>query len=141
MTGSPMSSVMAVLGQRLIQALTVALLVAGLCFLMVQSLPGDIAFRIAAGRYGYDYVTAEAASAVRSELGLAGSALARFGDWLGALLQGDLGSALVTVAPVAGEIAHHLGATLSLAFAAVVLALLLALPLGSLSALRPGGIC
>ncbi|MGE6264999.1 ABC transporter permease subunit, partial [Aeromonas media] len=141
MTAAPFSAVMGILGQRLVQALMVALLVAGLCFLMVQSLPGDIAFRIAAGRYGYDYVTAEAANAVRSELGLAGSALSRFGDWLGALLQGDLGSSLVTGAPVASEVGHHLGATLSLAVAAVALALLLALPLGSLSALRPGGWC
>ncbi|HEA3088006.1 TPA: ABC transporter permease [Aeromonas salmonicida] len=141
MTGLPLSAVVGVLSQRLVQALMVALLVAGLCFLMVQSLPGDIAFRIAAGRYGYDYVTAEAASAVRHELGLAESALSRFGDWLAALLQGDLGSSLVTGAPVVGEIGHHLGATLSLALAAVVLALLLALPLGSLSALRPGGLC
>ncbi|MEG0009115.1 MAG: ABC transporter permease [Aeromonas sp.] len=141
MSGFSTAAVLGVLGQRLVQALTVALLVAGLCFLMVQSLPGDIAFRIAAGRYGYDYVTAEAANAVRGELGLAGSALGRFGDWLGALLQGDLGHSLVTGAPVASEIAHHLGATLSLALAAVALALLLALPLGSLSALRPGGFC
>ncbi|MGY3901629.1 ABC transporter permease [Aeromonas lusitana] len=141
MSGISVAAVLGVLGQRLVQALTVALLVAGLCFLLVQSLPGDIAFRIAAGRYGYDYVTAEAANAVRSELGLAGSALARFGDWLGALLQGDLGNSLVTGSPVASEIAHHLGATLSLALAAVALALLLALPLGSLSALRPGGFC
>lgn len=141
MTAAPFSAVMGILGQRLVQALMVALLVAGLCFLMVQSLPGDIAFRIAAGRYGYDYVTAEAVNAVRSELGLAGSALSRFGDWLGALQQGDLGSSLVTGAPVASEVGHHLGATLSLAVAAVALALLLALPLGSLSALRPGGWC
>lgn len=141
MSGISTAAVLGVLGQRLVQALMVALLVAGLCFLMVQSLPGDIAFRIAAGRYGYDYVTAEAAAAVRGELGLAGSALGRFGDWLGALLQGDLGHSLVTGAPVASEIAHHLGATLSLALAAVALALLLALPLGSLSALRPGGFC
>ncbi|MGE6170948.1 ABC transporter permease [Aeromonas media] len=141
MTAAPFSAVMGILGQRLVQALMVALLVAGLCFVMVQSLPGDIAFRIAAGRYGYDYVTTEAANAVRSELGLAGSALSRFGDWLGALLQGDLGSSLVTGAPVASEVGHHLGATLSLAVAAVALALLLALPLGSLSALRPGGWC
>ena len=48
MTATPLSRVMGIVGQRLVQALVVALLVAGLCFLMVQSLPGDIAFRIAA---------------------------------------------------------------------------------------------
>ena len=40
MTATPFSAVMGILGQRLVQALMVALLVAGLCFLMVQSLPG-----------------------------------------------------------------------------------------------------
>lgn len=38
MTATPLSRVMGILGQRLVQALVVALLVAGLCFLMVQSL-------------------------------------------------------------------------------------------------------
>ena len=68
MTAAPFSAVMGILGQRLVQALMVALLVGGLCFLMVQSLPGDIAFRIAAGRYGYDFVTAEAANPGRSPI-------------------------------------------------------------------------
>lgn len=57
------------------------------------------------------------------------------------MLQGDLGSSLVTGAPVAADVGHHLGATLTLASASVVLALVVALPLGSLSALRPGGWC
>ena len=104
---------------------------------MVQSLPGDIAFRIAAGRYGYDYVTAEAANAVRSELGLAGSAPPVLATGCGPCCRGSR-QLLVTGAPVAADVGHHLGATLTLASASVVLALVVALPLGSLSALRPG---
>ena len=59
--GSPGGRVAA---QRFVQFVLVTLLVCSLCFLIVQQLPGDVAFRIAAGRYGYDYVTAEAAEAV-----------------------------------------------------------------------------
>lgn len=54
--------------QRGVQALVVAALVGTVSFLMMRLLPGDMAFRIAAGRYGYDMVTAQAAEAVRMEL-------------------------------------------------------------------------
>ena len=37
---------------------------------MMQALPGDSAYRIAAGRYGYDVMDAQAAEVVRTELGL-----------------------------------------------------------------------
>jgi hypothetical protein len=57
---------------RLAQAGVVALLVGAATFAMMRSLPGDAAWRIAAGRYGYDNVTAAAAEAVRAELGLGG---------------------------------------------------------------------
>jgi peptide/nickel transport system permease protein len=59
-----------VLGRRALQAAGVVVLVSTACFAIVQSLPGDIAFRIAAGRYGYDQVTAASADNVRAELGL-----------------------------------------------------------------------
>lgn len=56
--------------RRALQAVLVAVLVGGLCFLLVRALPGDMAFRIAASRYGYDLVDAAAAALVRAELGL-----------------------------------------------------------------------
>lgn len=126
-------------GQRLLQAAIVSLLVAALCFLLVQQLPGDMAFRIAAGRYGYDYVDAAAADAVRQELGLARPAWQQFAGWLGQLAQLQLGQSLVTGGSVLAEIAHHLGATVRLAAASVALALGVGLPLGIASGLAPGG--
>ena len=44
--------------RRALQAVFVALLVGVLCFVLVRTLPGDMAFRIAASRYGYDLVDA-----------------------------------------------------------------------------------
>ena len=117
----------------------VAVLVGGLCFLLVRALPGDMAFRIAASRYGYDLVDAAAAASVRAELGLDRPALEQLGTWLLALARGDLGVSLVSGDRVAEEIAHQLGATLLLALAAIVPATLIGPALGLLAGLRPGG--
>ncbi|GAA0572826.1 ABC transporter permease [Caenispirillum bisanense] len=128
------------LGYRLVQAGLVALMVGVLTFVLVRALPGDMAFRIAAGRYGYDWVDAAAAAAVRAELGLDRPALAALGQWLWDLVRFDLGRSLVSGEPVIDEIRHQLGHSLQLAAAAVVLSLLLGPPLGVLAGLRPGGL-
>ncbi len=117
----------------------VALLIGAATFAMMRSLPGDAAYRIAAGRYGYDNVDTAAADAVREELGLGGPALPAFLSWLGDLFRLDFGRSLVSGQPVMAEIGHQLGASLALAGAAVLLSLMIGPPLGILAGLRPGG--
>lgn len=129
-----------VLARRGAQAAGVALLVSTLCFLVVQRLPGDAAYRIAAGRYGYDLVDRATADAVRSELGLDRPAWQQLGTWLGDLLQLDLGRSLVTSRPVLEEVGYYLLGTLQLAAASLALAVLLGGVIGALAARRPGGI-
>lgn len=129
----------AILARRGAQAVGVAVLVSALCFLVVRRLPGDAAYRIAAGRYGYDLVDAEAADAVRAELGLDRPAWRQLGDWLLDLLQLDLGRSLVTARPVAQEVGYYLLGTLQLAAVALTFALVLGTTAGLLAARRPGG--
>lgn len=124
---------------RLAQAVMVALLVGVLTFILVRSLPGDMAYRIAAGRYGYDMVDTAAADAVRRELGLEQPALTALGSWLWDILRLDFGNSLISGAPVIKEIVHQFGATVELSLAAVLLSLLIGPPLGVLAGLRPGG--
>ncbi|MGF1502746.1 MAG: ABC transporter permease [Paracoccaceae bacterium] len=124
---------------RLGQALLVALVVGVVSFAMMQALPGDAAFRIAAGRYGYDMMDAAAAAAVRNELGLDRPLLVQLGAWLGQLATLDLGTSMVSGEPVWDEIAHQLGASVMLAGAAILLSLLIAVPLGAAAGLNPGG--
>ena len=124
---------------RLLQALVVAALIGTATFAMMRSLPGDAAWRIAAGRYGYDNVNAAAADAVREELGLGGPALPALAQWLGDLARLDFGVSLVSGQPVIEEIGHQLGASLALALTAVGLSLVIGPPLGILAGLRPGG--
>jgi len=131
--------VVGIIAGRLGQALLVALVVGLVSFAMMLALPGDAAFRIAAGRYGYDVMDAAAASAVRTELGLDRHWLLQLGDWLATIATFDLGQSMVTGAPVVEEITNQLGASLLLAGAAVTLSLLIAVPVGVVSGLRPGG--
>lgn len=128
------------LRQRAIQAAAVVLLVSTACFAIVQSLPGDIAFRIAAGRYGYDQVTAASADTVRAELGLDRPAWQQLLDWLGNLMTLDLGTSVVTGASIIGELGLHLSSSLQLAATALALALAAGATVGALAAARPGGI-
>ncbi|ABL69447.1 ABC transporter permease [Paracoccus denitrificans] len=127
------------LGYRALQAVLVAVLVGVLTFLMMQALPGDMAFRIAAGRYGYDAVNVAAAEAVRQELGLDRPAIAAFGVWVMDLLRLDFGTSVISGASVIDEIRHQLGASLQLAGAALALSLLIGPPVGVLAGLRAGG--
>ena len=128
------------LGRRLLQAFGVAALVSTACFAVVQSLPGDIAYRIAAGRYGYDQVDAAAASAVRDELGLERPAWQQLLSWWGDLLRLDLGMSLVTSTSVGHELAFHLRNSVVLAGVALVVSVVLGATVGALAARRPGGL-
>jgi peptide/nickel transport system permease protein len=126
------------LAGRLVQALLVAVVVGVACFAMVQALPGDMAFRIAAGRYGIDGVSGAAADLVRAELGLDRPWWAQLGAWFAGLARFDLGVSLVSGDRVVDELATYLGHTLLLAGVALALSLLVGPPLGAWMGARPG---
>lgn len=128
-----------VLAGRALQALLVALLVAVICFALAQFLPGDMAYRIASGRYGSDLVSTAAAEAVRAELGLDRPSWIRLLAWCADLARFDLGVSLVTGERIAEELSVQLGHTLTLSVAALGVSLLIGPPLGVIGGLRPGG--
>ncbi|MGJ7610094.1 MULTISPECIES: ABC transporter permease [unclassified Variovorax] len=136
MTASPWPGLLA---RRAVQVVALALLIGTLCFFMVRSLPGDLATRIAAGRYGYDLVSNAAADAVRSELGLDRPVWLALLHWWGDMARLDLGTSLVTGHAVWREVAHQLGATVELAASALFVAVAAGLPLGVWAGLHAGG--
>ncbi|MXW48225.1 MAG: ABC transporter permease [Gammaproteobacteria bacterium] len=125
---------------RGLQAVLVALIVGIFSFVMMQVLPGDAAYRIAAGRYGYDLMDAASAETVRVELGLDQPWATQLADWILALAKFDLGRSLVYGTPVIDEIGVQLGYSLLLAAGAVLTSLFFALTVGIASGLRPGGL-
>jgi peptide/nickel transport system permease protein len=125
--------------ERLAQAMIVALLVATACFAGLQALPGDLAMSAAAARYGDDRVSVANVEILRREAGLDRPILVQYAAWMTRFAGGDLGRSLLTGRPVTAELAPRLGVTLRVGGAAAVLALLLAVPLGVVAGLSPGG--
>ena len=125
--------------KRLVQAGFVVWSVGTVSFILMRMLPGDMAFRIAAGRYGYDNVDQAAADAVRAELGLDRPAWELYLEWMMDLLRLNLGKSLVSGQPVLHELSHTLSHTLLLAFAAIVLAAVIALPIGIYASFKRDG--
>jgi peptide/nickel transport system permease protein len=76
--------------------------------------------------------------AIREELGLNAPVPVQFLRWAGQVLRFDLGRTLWTKQPVAQELLERLPATLALAGTALGFAILLSVPLGIVSAARPG---
>lgn len=81
----------------------------------------------------------EAIEATRERLGLDRPLTTQYLLWLARAAQGDFGYSFVSKQPVSAEIGRALGVSATLAFSALGFALLVAIPLGTLAAMRPGG--
>jgi peptide/nickel transport system permease protein len=112
--------------RRLPAMVATLLIVSFLTFLLTSLLPGDPAVQILA--------------AVRDDLRLDDPVPVRYLDWLGDAVTGDLGRSYRTQQPVAEAIAERLPVTIEVGALAVVIALAAAIPLGTWSAFRAGGV-
>ncbi len=118
---------------RLLSAALVVLGVVLIVFLLIHMIPGD----------PVDVILGESArladrEALRRDLGLDQPLLVQLTDYFNRLLQFDLGISLQSKQPVAELLAERIPATLQLALAATACALLIALPLGTLAAVKRG---
>lgn len=112
-------------------------LLLGVCvftFVLVRILPGDPAAYYATG----PLATQDEIAAVRTELGLDQPIHIQLGRYLAAIGKGDFGRSLTTGQPVASDLRQRLPASLELTLVAMVLALVLAVPLGIVAAIRSG---
>jgi len=105
-----------------------------LAFAMANLAPGDPATEFLR-RITDRQPTPEEVRQVREELSLDKSIVEQYGAWVGRAVQGDLGVSYSTRRPVTSELGHRIPFTLQLTVLAAGLALLIALPLGIVSAL------
>lgn len=122
--------------RRLTMALLVAVLVSMIIFLLMRLAPGDPAEAIAIARSGSQTHTPAELAEIRRQERLDAPLPAEYARWLRQALQGDLGRSMVTARRVGPEIMTRLPATIELIAASMVLALLLAIPLGIWAAAR-----
>ena len=121
------------LGRRILATIPVVLIVAVLVFLMLRLTPGDPAAVIAG-----DAATSEQIAEIRDKLGLSGSIVKQFFIWGGHALQGDFGQSFFYKKDVADLIANRLEPTLALSVLTIILATLIAVPLGTIAAYKQG---
>jgi peptide/nickel transport system permease protein len=114
------------------QSVVVLAGVSVIVFALVHLVPGD-PVRLALGtRFDQDTY-----DALLARSGLDQPLVQQFFGWLGRAVTGDLGVSFRSGDPVTVLILERLPATVTLAFASLVVALLIAVPLGTVSALRP----
>ncbi|MCK9908761.1 ABC transporter permease [Microbacteriaceae bacterium K1510] len=126
---------MKLIGRRLLEAVPALIGIIIVTFLLTRALPGDPAV-LFAGPTADERTIAE----VRQALGFDKPLVAQFGIYLKMLATGDLGQSISTGQSVAKELLYRLPASMELTFAALLLAIAIALPLGVLAATRPNSL-
>jgi peptide/nickel transport system permease protein len=119
--------------RRIAATVPVMLIVAVLVFLMLRLTPGDPAAVIAG-----DNANAEQIALIRTRLGLDQPILVQFFIWFGQILHGDFGESFFFKKTVAELIASRLEPTLALSLSTIVIAVVVAVPLGVLAAYKQG---
>ncbi|MGQ4436018.1 MULTISPECIES: ABC transporter permease [unclassified Streptomyces] len=119
--------------RRLLLAIPLLFIVSVLTFVLTSIGPGDPAATILGNS-----ATPESVAALNHQLGLDRSVPVQYWHWLHAALSGDLGTSVVTSQSVGQAISQRLGATLSLVMLSTLVALVVGVGLGLVSALRGG---
>ncbi len=119
--------------RRLVISVITVLGLSIVVFFISHVLPGDPA----AARLGPDATPADI-SALRAKYGLDDPILVQLGRFLGGLFRGDLGTSISTGRPITTELFARLPATLELATAGLIVAIVIGFPLGMLAASRRG---
>ena len=120
--------------RRAVLALLVCLTVLVISFALTR-LSGDLAISIAGPN-----ATAQDIETVRRNYGLDRPLPIQFFDWAAHAAEGDLGSSYLYHAPVARLIADRMPITLTLGMTGLLIALVTAIPLGILAAMREGSL-
>jgi peptide/nickel transport system permease protein len=121
------------IARRIVQGLLVLWLVSLAVFSLVRILPGDaVLMQLDAAAAP----TPEQLARARQELGIDRPFLEQYRTWMTGVVHGDLGRSLITRRPVTQELAKRISLTSHLAVMSMIVALLIALPIGVLAAVR-----
>ena len=119
--------------RRFVLMIAILLLVSIIIFALVNILPGDPA-RLMLGQEA----SPEALAALRAEMGLNDPLYIQYVHWLANILHGDFGYSLRDHTPVLQVLLQKIPVTLELTIFSFIIAILIAIPVGILSATRRG---
>lgn len=119
--------------KRIISLIPVLFVVSVVIFMLIHLTPGDPA-RTMLG----DEATEADVMQLREAMGLNDSIVVQYGKWVAGLFRGDFGKSIFIDEPMTQIIGEHLGATISVTIFSLIIALLLAIPLGMIAAKNRG---
>lgn len=119
------------IARRMLTLVVQVLLVATIVFLMLRLVPGDPA-RAILGETANETQVAN----MRTKLGIDRPIWEQYTEWLGNAVQGDLGNSIISGRSISGDIADRFMNSGELIIISVVMSLLIAVPLGTIAALK-----
>jgi peptide/nickel transport system permease protein len=125
------------IARRLVAMIPVLVIVSFVAYALIMVMPGDPAQMMLGEQVANDR---SAYLALRAELGLDRPIPLQYADWAWRALRGDFGTSFKSKLPIGSEIGAHIFPTLELAVFALLVALLIAVPAGVISALKPNSV-
>jgi peptide/nickel transport system permease protein len=122
--------------RRALLNIVVIFLVITAVFIGLRATPGDFAVHQAASQVTDADTMDEAIAVVRHDLGLDRPILEQYGSLVADFFRGDLGDSFVTKRPVMAELKDRLAPSVELAILQIIIAVVVAVPVGILSAVR-----
>jgi peptide/nickel transport system permease protein len=123
--------------RRLIQSIIVILIVTIMVFVGMRLLPGDPIYLLFNPNQ-LQNMTREQLDKIRHDAGLDRPMVVQYFDWLGGVFKGDLGESILTKEPVSKDLAKRIPITAYLGGLAFVIAVIIGIPAGIISAIRRG---
>ena len=122
--------------RRLLLLIPTLLIVTIIVFSAVRFIPGSIIELMAASHGGEAQNITQVVEMIKHQLGMDVPIYVQYFRWLGGVLRGDLGHSLWTGRSINEDFLHRLPVSIELGIMAIIVALLVALPIGILSAIR-----
>ena len=122
--------------RRILLFIPTLLLATIIVFVLFFIVPGDAAMMILTGEEGAGAVNDADIAKLRHELGLDRPVHIQYGSWLWGLLHGDLGESIWYRVPVIDELREKFAVTIQLSVMAIIMAFVVAVPLGMISAVK-----
>jgi dipeptide transport system permease protein len=118
---------------RILHMIPVLFVLTVVVFMFIQLLPGDVIDTLVGDEEAEDPATR---ALLMKEYGLDQPIYVQYGVWIGKAMQGDFGKSLITRRPVSLELFESIPATVYLAVVGIGLSMLIAVPLGSIAAVK-----
>ncbi len=122
--------------RRLLSLVPTLIGVSLLIFLVMRALPGDVARQILTGGGSAQGVTQQQVDKLRKDLGLNDPLPVQYWTWISGIARLDPGKSLFSHHAIGDEITSRLPATVELAIGAVLMSMLIAIPVGIISAVQ-----